>query len=223
MAVIREQFSEPESICLLIRDSQWTTPPAKFIYWREKDLQSADVDFPAISEVSADQRRKLDPPAGAPNGRLRKAVAITAGAIALAILIGALLKYERVHATAFPKVTSAEPASILELAATQEGNAVRLTWNGHSADIRNAQSGVLLVNDGQRQKEIPLEAAQLGLASFWYFPLSDKLRFRLDVMREDGGRVEQTVGLSLLKPEPPLNTGKQVTGRSEDRRRARSR
>ena len=227
-ALISEEFSEPESICLLIRDSKWTTPPAKFFYWQEKNLNSADIDFPRISEISADEGQRSERHAPAPNWRLSKAAITTVAvalalALVLAIFIEVLLKHQNFHARASAKATSAAPASRLEFAATQEGTAVRLTWNGRSAEIRNAQSGVLSVNDGRREKEIPLLPAQLKEASFWYFPLSGNLRFRLDITLEDGRRTGETSGLILLKSQPGLSSGEQVTRTSADERgRARS-
>jgi hypothetical protein len=62
---------------------------------------------------------------------------------------------------------------------------MRLHWNAESPDVRAAQRGALLINDGKRESRLELTPRDLraGVASYW--PESKEVSFHLEL---DGGQ-----------------------------------
>ena len=92
--------------------------------------------------------------------------------------------------------------ALLGLRAERQNGDLLLTWNRQSAQIIGATSGVLLIQDGNANRQIALDAAQVSEGSILYSPITDQVQMRLTVTTPSGSTTESVMVL-LPKAGPP--------------------
>ena len=88
----------------------------------------------------------------------------------------------------------------------QEGPALKVHWNRSAPDIRAAQHGALVIQDGKRESRLELSGRDLqaGVASYW--PESRDVVFRLELDGAQSGAVRTTAQVQERKPSPFATT-----------------
>jgi hypothetical protein len=83
-----------------------------------------------------------------------------------------------------------------------EGQALKLHWNAGSPDVRGAQRGAVVIQDGGRESRLELSGRELraGVASYW--PESRDVGFRLELDGAQAGAVRTTAQVQERKPSP---------------------
>jgi hypothetical protein len=219
--LLSKYFPEPQSIVLLIRPFGTKPSVAGFYFKEEGVFQSgaALLEFPfrrkdlAPGEASAPPARRTRPridsvaapdivrtgpvgrkpvepslPATIPSGRKWLPLA------AILLLMGVLLGYQaaltiRPH----PPAGNSDPYR-LSLTVTQSGSVLQLKWDRQSLAIRTAQRGVLTIEDGSFHNTTNLTSAELQSGStIPYHPLTNYVRFRLEVFLNPRSKLSETV------------------------------
>ena len=107
-----------------------------------------------------------------------------------------------------PPAVSASIAPVLPappsmgLQAERQNNDLKLTWNRGAAVIASATSGLLLIQDGGLNREIPLPQAQVRNGSILYTPVSDQVEMQLSVSGPASNATESVIVI-LPKAGPP--------------------
>jgi hypothetical protein len=104
-------------------------------------------------------------------------------AAGLLMVIAAVILVLRERAPA--PTAQAAPSTRTSLYVQRDGGAMRLHWNPASPDVRAAQRGAIVINDGPRESRLELTPQELraGMASYW--PESKEVAFRFEL---DGGQ-----------------------------------
>lgn len=84
------------------------------------------------------------------------------------------------------------PAAHLGFSATREGPRWRLTWDRVAIDTLSPVGGVLSVDDGVAEQQIPLALPDLASGTIFYTPRRENLTFSLRIDR-GGAHVEENV------------------------------
>jgi hypothetical protein len=87
-----------------------------------------------------------------------------------------------------------------------DGPTLKLRWNPNSPDVRKAQRGALVIQDGGRESRLELNGGELraGVASYW--PESREVEFRLELDGAQAGSVRTTAQGEAPRPSPFANT-----------------
>ena len=88
----------------------------------------------------------------------------------------------------------------LGLNATASERDVLLTWDAAAPAIQQASQGMMTVNDGGAQNQIPLTAAQLRSGKFNYAPSHDEVLFRLLVYDSSMRPAGDSLHIARIKP-----------------------
>ena len=104
-----------------------------------------------------------------------------------------------------PAVQAASSAQT-SLHVQHDGPALKLHWNPNSPDVRRAQRGTVVIQDGGRESRLELDGGELrsGVASYW--PESREVGFRLELDGEQAGSVRTTARGEDPRPSPFANT-----------------
>jgi len=87
----------------------------------------------------------------------------------------------------------ADPYNV-SLTVTKSGGDLQVTWDRQALAIRTALKGVLTIEDGNYSKPIDLGASELrGGSVVIYKPLTDRVRFRLDLSLKDRDSLSEAV------------------------------
>lgn len=95
------------------------------------------------------------------------------------------------------------------LEAHASGSAINVRWNRTSAMILQATSATLIIQDGDKLRELRLKREELLNGTVAYAPVSGRVTFRLDVYRDRDHYMEESVSLAVPvvpKPVPPPQT-----------------
>jgi hypothetical protein len=98
-----------------------------------------------------------------------------------------------------PPVPETVSAPRIGLAAQIHAEAVFLQWDQNSSLLAAAKMAMLEVNDGGFTREIPLTRAELQTGNVTYAPISDRVRFRLDVYG-DSGKIVTEQAIAVVRP-----------------------
>ena len=119
------------------------------------------------------------------------------------------------YRTSFPRETattlagrpSTLPGKGLELRVQGQGDRVLLTWDHANPVVRSSRGGILHIDDGVQHRDIPLDPSQLQSGSILYRLGSDDVSFRLEVQRQEGAALVETMRvLDGVKIAPPQET-----------------
>ena len=102
--------------------------------------------------------------------------------------------------TAQPRRQVAGTQSIA-LHAIWSGTNLHLQWNRDAPLIRQANRGILWIDDGMHRRHLDLKAEDLTNGSIQYWPSSSDVEFKLEVFTPGGGASESIRALSV--PLPP--------------------
>jgi hypothetical protein len=152
-------------------------------------------------------------PASAPVRKRRTPVLISIALVCFAMCIlaaAALLSlrfYPEKFSLSWPNtpvrpLLSTPPQAFIGLHAERQNGDLVLTWNRQSALITGATSGVLLIQDGDATRQIPLDATQVRGGSILYSPATDQVQMRLTVTNPASTTTESVMVL-LPKTGPP--------------------
>ena len=70
----------------------------------------------------------------------------------------------------------------INLTVTKQGNDLLLRWDRNALATRTASKGSLTIDDGSYQKVVPWAAQDLQNGSVVYPPITNHVRFRLEVI-----------------------------------------
>ncbi|MDX2154248.1 MAG: hypothetical protein SFV54_26140 [Bryobacteraceae bacterium] len=93
-------------------------------------------------------------------------------------------------------------AIALGLAADPSGRNLHVRWNRESRPILEASRGALIIHDGTFSKTVELDAGQLQNGSVIYRPLSEQIRFRLEVYPRDSLTISEVIEARVAQPAP---------------------
>jgi TonB family protein len=79
-----------------------------------------------------------------------------------------------------------------QLRAKAQGDALLVSWNRQSPFVQSAVGGVLRINDGSEERDIPLNHSQIVGGAVMYTPRSGDVLFRLELKGKDGTTFEST-------------------------------
>jgi hypothetical protein len=94
--------------------------------------------------------------------------------------------------------------SDLHLELHPSGSALTVQWNPASPPVAKGFSGMLTVQDGGRQLQIPLDRQQLETGHTIYYPESGWVEVRLEVNQEGNHFTGQTVAMATGLPKQQL-------------------
>lgn len=176
---------------------------------------------PAPEPAASVQKERL---AAAPKARQRRWI-VPAGAGLIACAMGAV-----VFVLSPPPRASitAQPLG-LQVRAGQQGLAV--SWNKSSTPVRNGISGVLMIEDGARRRQLQLSPGQLRAGGVLYSPENPLVQFKLEVYSDRDHFTGETVRFETSPHalnKPPVATFLQravgkLTGRKPEIRVTRRR
>lgn len=81
----------------------------------------------------------------------------------------------------------------LSLGVSRAGNDLHVRWDRASVAVKNAQRGVLTIEDGTFRGTVDLDALQLQNPNVYYRHITSTVRFRLEVFIKDNSMVVETL------------------------------
>src|SRR5437773_74355 len=208
--IIREYFSDPGQVCLLIRPSFTEIGTAGFFFWEDGEIhgESSYFEFPfdsarlrseafPIHEIREEQLENAPAtaPVSVPTSRWQVASWQTAVEKVsrwwwIPMAAGLLMAWALGGHHPAPKpaaVALAHRQSELALSVGRSGRSLKLSWNRNAPDVKHATSAVLWINDGGRRTKVDLAAAELASGNVVYWPATDDVGFRLEILSPPGG------------------------------------
>jgi len=222
---IQQWFKDPASVFLVIAPASLGRPTAGFFFWEHGAVTanpSLTFPFDAPKLVSEGWPTQADAPEkdrfAAVNALLRKAIdafqrlSIPAK-IGIISAILALIIGIRVFTWNRSSLLRPPASSSLGLQVKREGTKFVIAWNRASTTIQNAKDANLVIWDSSRQAwdgsnealYMPLTQAQLrsGSVAYTSFSFSEKVKFRLDMVTQNGDSAsESMVSVSPLGVTP---------------------
>jgi len=136
----------------------------------------------------------------APPGDSRKTMLMAGGAAVVVVLgLGAYFIWGRAGRPA--AASTSQPILALQLAAESMGSGlVNVRWNPQSALVAKAQSGRLVIKEGDQQpRTVTLAQAELKTGHLLYQSPADKLEFRLETVEASGASTGETIAMVTPK------------------------
>ena len=209
VSLMRDHFSDPGDICLLIDVTDRDACTGGVFVWEHGEIRRDEwtFEFPFDSRELKNRqvnqgsvwrehppRRNVRPPERfVPSRRtllpdFRKSVAWLAFlALAAAIGLGTAAYQRRITAPASKEsIAARQRAPALDLRMERTGSQWRFIWNGSAAAINAQSQGRLSILDGISRKELTLSAAELQSGALTYIPSTDDVSFRLEVLDLEG-------------------------------------
>jgi hypothetical protein len=113
--------------------------------------------------------------------------------IFLFMLLGGALGYELALTVGARAAAIAGQDLSLSLSVKKSGDNLRVSWSRVSPAVRNAQRGLLEIDDGGYTRPVALDAAQLQNGSLIYRSVSNSVRFRMTVFPQARVSVVETL------------------------------
>jgi hypothetical protein len=145
---------------------------------------------PAAEEKPLEPQTQLEKTG--PEPRSRSLVWLWAAIALLFLLVGAVAGFE-VWQILRGRIPIAAGEFSLALHVVPQGDSLAVRWDPGAPAIRNAQSGVLQIEDGGYSKAADLDSAHLRNGGLLYRSSSPSVRFRLTVYEEARVSVTETV------------------------------
>ena len=226
--LMKEHFDSPGCVFLLLESShrhaagtfftlcEGELPPARPCYCLPLDARGPaeimSMPRPGDEPSEDEQPERLHARAPRPAGLVRK-IAMALGCLAaLAVIVWAALQLRTsaLSPARGPTPNPGPPSSAFGLRADRSGSQWRLSWNREAAPVRSASRGHLSITDGVVPREVELSQADLQTGSVIYSPLSDDIRFRLDIYDLERARtISESVRVlgSPWSPSSPPSPG----------------
>ncbi|MGE5489088.1 MAG: hypothetical protein ACM3ZB_14835 [bacterium] len=135
----------------------------------------------------------------------------------MAVLAGmAALEYQILAGRPQP---AEPPAHAASLRVERSGDYLRLHWDAGAPAVRNADRAVLVISEGELQKEYPLDRGQLSIGSVTYVPSGNDVTFRLELHQADrkvSEAVRVITGEAQQTPAREAQAAKPVVRRPDD-------
>jgi hypothetical protein len=96
---------------------------------------------------------------------------------------------------------SAPPVRGVFLRVEPDGRTLHLSWNRNSETIRDATNAKLYIEDGTHHSQLDLDRRTLGVGKFSYWPETELVKFRLEVVSATG-TTDGTVQFASAAPPP---------------------
>lgn len=109
------------------------------------------------------------------------------------LLLGVLLGFQAALTINSRGAAAAQRNLGLSLTVSKADDNLNVTWDRDSAAVRNAQRGVLNIQDGLYQKAVDLDAGQLQTGSIIFHNATNRVRFRLEVYLRGDVTMAQTL------------------------------
>jgi hypothetical protein len=109
------------------------------------------------------------------------------------LLLGVALGFQAATSMGTKARLGAAPDFSLELTVTKTNDNLTVRWNRDAPAIRNAQRGLLEIQDGSFSKSVELDAAHLQESSVIYPAVSSAVHFRLLVFLNDRSSLAETL------------------------------
>jgi hypothetical protein len=101
---------------------------------------------------------------------------------------------------------TAPPVRGVFLRVEPDGRALHLSWNRNSETIRDATNANLYIEDGTHHSQLDLDQRTLSVGQFSYWPETELVKFRLEVISATGtadGTVQFASGAPPPQAPPP--------------------
>ena len=223
--IFRRCFTTPDGVFLLIHPA---SAAAAFFLAREGNLMLAH-EFPfhagelsaaaaggsgPTSEIAAAPPRPdapetdpfvffPEPPPGRTRRGSRKPTRMLPLAVGvLAAIAGTTMLARFRHSPPPPPAIPAAPDWV-PLSIQRQGRGLQLSWDRNSPAVRQATRATLYIDDGKHNSHLDLEPRELNVGAVSYWPETQEVRFRLDVVSAAGttsGAIRVLGG--ELAPEP---------------------
>lgn len=95
------------------------------------------------------------------------------------------------------------PAHAASLRVERSGDYLRLHWDAGAPAVRNADKAVLVISEGELQKEYQLDRTQLSMGSVTYSPSGNDVTFRLELHQTDRKVSEAVRVITGEAQQPP--------------------
>jgi hypothetical protein len=202
-AIMREKFTEPNSIGLVIQRNS----AAVMLLRTEEGLGAAEVAFPLRIEAPQQSAIAGVPAAVEPEPARSPGIPhrwYGIGAICLCVVVSAwLLRPGQMPTEERGAATGVRNPGPLGLAATWQGHSIQFVWNRQTPDLMQASEGVFSIIDGELRTATHLTATELDQGTFWYYPVSTSVRGQLEVVRADGRRVSEALTMRAPAASDP--------------------
>lgn len=120
------------------------------------------------------------------------------GAVALALLLAEVAWLGVTNKRAVP--VSRPVGKGLALEVQREGRSLRLAWDRSSEFVRHCNHAILHIHDGMHNTNLDLNTAEVGAGRLVYWPETDHVTFRLEVVAPTGttaGTIQAPGALAL--------------------------
>jgi hypothetical protein len=152
----------------------------------------AAEEKPLEPQVEPDAEPQTQLEKTSPEPRSRSLAWLWVAIVFLFLLVGAVAGFE-VWQILRGRIPIATGEFSLALHVVPEGDSLAVRWDPGAPAIRNAQSGVLQIEDGGYSKAADLDSAHLRNGGLLYHNSSPSVRFRLTVYEEARVSVTETV------------------------------
>ena len=206
-SIMREFFSAPDNVALLV---SWNPEPRGGFFLRENGAirgHAADLQFPldrnALEtggftvlrdpELAVVANHKEEP-----QPRASRAQRLLWGTLGALLFTTAGLWYWSL--TRLDQRNAAAPSQV-ELTVHKAGNSLRLSWTPTLDAVRSAKSGIVWIKDGGVRRRMDLDSTELAKGSTLYFPRSNNVDFRLELI---GAGENLTAAVRSESPRPDV-------------------
>jgi hypothetical protein len=115
-------------------------------------------------------------PSWIPDSIPKWSIILAAAAVVVAAALFSLGRGSRA-----PEPQNITQRATLSLNVERSKGGLRLSWDRNAPEIRNADSAVLMITDGETRKSIKLDSQQLTDGTLAYWPVTNDVNFRMDV------------------------------------------
>jgi TonB family protein len=237
LPLIHEFFPDPASVFLLVQAGGIGTPTAGFFFWDSGEVfgDFSFMPFPFDATVLSRQGpqipktelalTRVDPAgldvsaAGSRAAPLWRAGAVGAVAVGIAALLLSLVVY-RVRSKFLSGADTVSKASAgqnaLALAVTRSGSDVEISWNAGSPRVRDAEAGVLSIEDGGTRRRLRLTRRMLHDSRIVYAPTGPIINVELALFSASGVSTIENAILLLNRTSEPVEARTGVASRTEN-------
>lgn len=197
-SLFQAYFSSPCDVFLVARPRETDVPLAGFFYWQEDNLErrSSYLQFPldrkrletggyqigpresplsvspeprTVEVAHAEVARAEIEDVPSRRGLKRAIYGTLGGALVLTAVVCALMLRSG--------------GDEVSLNVERAGPALKLSWDADAPAIAHANSALLVISDGGKQRRLQLNADELKVGSLVYTPNSTDVNFRLDLLK----------------------------------------
>ena len=208
-------FPDPSQVAVLLHAPEYEPTRVRFYFcsreggtvhqtsYREFTLDSAEADAGQIPPEALPERTLEPAPApSAESAQVEVAAAQAVPARSWTSLAGWMLALALAIGMGGALVWMLRPSQRLALQLRDAGGQLQITWNETARPVRNAQSAVIEINDGNANTWLELDPDQLHRGNVTYVRRSNMVAVRLKIQPRGGAPVEELA--RFLGPPEPL-------------------